>query len=606
MRVLRLGMAQLNFEVGAIDANLSKIERALTEAKRLGSELVIFPELSLTGYPPEDLVLKPRFVQANLDALAAVTAMTKDIAVVVGFVDRSDDLYNAAAFISDAKIQGVFHKQILPNYGVFDELRYFRPGRKEPEVILYGDVRIGVTICEDIWSPYGPMAAYSSGQVDVVVNINASPFAQGKQLQREKMLSTRAADGSLSIAYVNMVGGQDELVFDGSSVVYNHFGELIGSCGRFSEEVTSFDLFLPERFRKRLVDPRGNYRFEQCRLNEIRVRRTVSPVSDPHLESYHLYDQKRHVIRPLIYHGQVSQDSERGYLASLPSKVDLGYFDASESYPAIVLGTRDYVEKNGFESVMVGLSGGVDSALVLTVAVDALGASRVKAIGMPTRYSSTASVSDAVEICKNLGADFELVSIDDVFQSYLDLLTSHLGESPGGITEENLQSRVRGTLLMALSNYQGALVLTTGNKSELATGYSTLYGDTAGGFAVIKDVPKTHVYELCNYRNQLAGYDLIPKSILTKPPSAELRPNQRDDDTLPSYDILDPILFRLIDLDMARSEVIELGYDAEIVEKVASLIDRSEYKRRQAPPGVRLTNKGFGKDRRFPITNGFR
>ncbi len=606
MRVLKLAMAQLNFEVGAISANVTKIEKALAEARNLGSEMVIFPELSITGYPPEDLVLKPRFVQANLDALAEVTAMTKDIAVVIGFVDRSDDLYNAAAFISDAKIQAVFHKQILPNYGVFDELRYFRPGRKEPLVMLFGDVRIGVTICEDIWSPYGPMAAYSAGQVDVVVNINASPFAQGKQLQREKMLSTRAADGSLSLAYVNMVGGQDELVFDGSSVVFNHFGEMIGSCGRFSEEVCSFDLYLPERFRKRLVDPRGNDRYEPSRLSETRVVRSEPQPSDTRSESHHLYDSKRHVIRPLIFHAQVSQDSERGYLAPLPSRVDLGYFDASESYPAIVLGTRDYVEKNGFKSVMVGVSGGVDSALVLTVAVDALGASRVQAIGMPTRYSSSSSVSDGMDICKNLGVSLEIVSVDDVFQSYLDLLESHLGQLPGGTTEENLQSRVRGTLLMALSNFRGALVLTTGNKSELATGYSTLYGDTAGGYAVIKDVPKTHVYELCNYRNQIAGFDLVPKAVLSKAPSAELRPDQRDDQLLPSYDVLDPILYRLIDLDMARSEVISLGYDAEAVEQAASLIDRSEYKRRQSPPGVRLTNKGFGKDRRFPITNGFR
>lgn len=606
MRVLKLGMAQLNFEVGAISSNVAKIEKTLAEARRMGSELVIFPELSLTGYPPEDLVLKPRFVQANLDALAEVTSMTKDIAVVIGFVDRSDDLYNAAAFLSDAKIQAVFHKQILPNYGVFDELRYFRPGREEPSVILFGDVRIGVTICEDIWSPYGPMAAYSAGQVDVVVNINASPFAQGKQLQREKMLSTRAADGSLSIAYVNMVGGQDELVFDGSSVVFNHFGEMIGSCGRFSEEVCSFDLFLPERFRKRLVDPRGNDRYESSKLAEVRVARSQSPLSEINSESYHLYDPRRHVVRPLVYHAQVNQDSERGYLAPLPSKVDLGYFDASESYPAIVLGTRDYVEKNGFNSVMVAVSGGVDSALVLTVAVDALGASRVQAIGMPTRYSSSSSVSDAMEICKNLGVPFELVSVDDVFQSYLDLFKSYLGDLPGGTTEENVQSRVRGTLMMALSNFRGALVLTTGNKSELATGYSTLYGDTAGGYAVIKDVPKTHVYELCSYRNQIAGLDLVPKSILVKAPSAELRPDQRDDQSLPSYDVLDPILYRLIDLDMARSEVISLGYDANSVEQIASLVDRSEYKRRQTPPGVRLTNKGFGKDRRFPITNGFR
>lgn len=607
MRVLRLGLAQLNFQVGAIGANVAKIESAVSTAKSLGVEVLVFPELSITGYPPEDLVLKPRFVQANMEALEHVAALAEDVAVVVGFVDGLDDLYNSAAFLSDSRIQAVFHKQILPNYGVFDELRYFRHGRGVPGVVKFGDVRIGVTICEDIWSPYGPMRYYSSGNVDLILNINASPFAQGKWLQREKMLSTRASDGSLAIAYVNMVGGQDELVFDGSSVVFNHFGELVGSCGRFDEEVAEFDLYLPERYRKRLVDPRGKENFEPFDLDETVVEKPkhLHELEESDSE-VRLYDPKRIILRPLVLHAKIDKEAERAYLAPVRAKAALGYFDASETYSAIVLGARDYVEKNHFNTVMVGVSGGVDSALVLTIAVDALGPSRVRAVGMPSRFSSSSSVDDAVVLCENLGVDFELISIDTVFENYLTVLGDHLGGKPGGITEENLQSRVRGTLLMALSNYSGALVLTTGNKSELATGFSTLYGDTAGGFACIKDVPKTHVYELCNYRNQIAGFDLIPKEILIKPPSAELRPDQRDDQSLPPYDILDPILYRLIDLDMSRAEVVRIGFREEIVEEVASKIDLAEYKRRQNPPGVRLTNKGFGKDRRFPITNGFR
>lgn len=602
VRSIRLGAAQLNFQVGAISANVQRIKNAITQAESVGVDLLVFPELCLTGYPPEDLLLKPGFVDENISAMEELAKVPTDMALVVGFVDRDDDLYNAAGLIWGGELIATYRKEVLPNYGVFDEARYFRAGEEPVRIVNLRGVSVGVTICEDIWSPNGPIVDFASIGVDLIVNVNASPFSQGKQLSRLSMLATRAADNSVAVLYVNLVGGQDELVFDGSSLLFNHFGELVGTAGRFREELAVFDLQVPERFRKRLLDPRGSS-FETDRdgeIIEIAQSQTSSRRGETGANPLEL------VVRELELRGPLAAEGEHGYLSSAGSRAALGYFDAAESYRALVLGTRDYVEKNGFDSALVALSGGVDSALVLAIACDAVGAERLRAIGLPSRYSSQSSIVDAQVLCDNLEVHFEAYSIEEVFDSYLGMVKPALGEVALGLTEENLQSRIRGTFMMALSNHSGSLVLTTGNKSELATGYSTLYGDTAGGFAVIKDVPKTHVYELCSYRNQLAGFDLIPRTILTKAPSAELRPDQRDDQSLPPYDVLDAVLYQLVELDMSPEEIASGGGDLSEIERIARLVDNAEYKRRQGPPGVKLTNRAFGKDRRMPITNGYR
>ncbi|MGC8464799.1 MAG: NAD+ synthase [Acidimicrobiales bacterium] len=602
MRKLRLGAAQINVTVGAIEDNTRKILDVIAEAERKGIDIVAFPELAITGYPPEDLLLKPEFVAENLRALEIIAARCRATTAVIGFVDRQDDLYDAAAVMSAGEVRAIYRKENLPNYGVFDEARYFRPGHDSSVLVQLRGVNIAVTVCEDVWAPAGPIARLARDGADLIVNVNASPFAQGKYLARQRMLSTRAADNSVAIFYVNLVGGQDELVFDGSSLLYDHYGELVGSGVRFHEELAVFELDLPSRYRKRLLDPRGLSRVD---AGPARTEVVVTPSSGVIARSTSDGPALGNIVgQELELMGPRSAEAERGYVAHVANRLQLGYFDAAETYSALVLGTRDYVYKNGFSSCLVALSGGVDSALVATIAVDAVGPQALKVVGLPTRYSSKGSVDDAAELARRLGVSFESVSIDDIFESFLNMIKGVTGELRLGLTEENLQSRIRGTFMMALSNFFGSLVLTTGNKSELATGYSTLYGDTAGGFAVIKDVPKTHVYELCAYRNQLAGFELIPQEILTKAPSAELRPDQRDDDSLPSYDLLDPLLYQLIDLDMTASEVFVHGLSRGEVQRIERLVDRAEYKRRQSPPGVRLTEKSFGKDRRMPITNG--
>ncbi|RLA80598.1 MAG: NAD+ synthase [Deltaproteobacteria bacterium] len=574
-RTLRLGLAQINPTVGDLSGNVEKILEFAAEAERRGVDLLAFPELVITGYPPEDLLLKPGFIQDNLKALKEVVAYTegKEITLIVGFVNMEEDLYNAAAIVHGGEVRGIYHKTYLPNYGVFDEERYFKAGSSCPVFLIRG-VKVGVTICEDIFYPAGPALAMVHGGAELIVNINASPYHAGKRESRERMLAVRASDGVVVIAYVNMVGGQDELVFDGYSTIWGGEGRLLARGKGFEEDLVIADLYLEEVFRARLHDPR------------LRKERS-------------LFDGERVSLIPVI---EESSPPRSPITPSYSEPMPL----LEEIYSALVLGTRDYVRKNGFEKVVIGLSGGIDSSLVATIATDALGKENVVGVAMPSRYSSEGSVKDAERLAQNLGIEFKVISIEPAFKAYLEMLAPHFQGTSPGVAEENIQARIRGNILMALSNKFGWLVLTTGNKSETACGYATLYGDMAGGFAVIKDVPKTLVYELARWRNGKAGRDLIPESILKKPPSAELRPDQKDTDTLPPYDVLDPILKKYVEEDLSLEALVSLGFEEEVVRRVIGMVDRNEYKRRQAPPGIKITHRAFGKDRRLPITNRYR
>jgi NAD+ synthase (glutamine-hydrolysing) len=569
--VLRIALAQLNPTVGDLDGNLSKLIDAYGRAEAASSDIVAFPELSITGYPPEDLVLKPGFVADNRQALDAFAATTGECAAVVGFVDADRDLYNAAAVCVGGRVAGTYRKRVLPNYAVFDEQRYFTEGTDSDPLELYeiGGVKVGVSVCEDIWSPFGPLATQAAGGAEVNVNINGSPYHWEKDTGRERMVATRAQDSHSAIVYVNQVGGQDELVFDGGSFVVDAEGHLLARSPQFVEDLMVVDLPIPPIYRKRLLDPRGKR--TDTELPVVRISETTR--SDGHVVDFP-------VAEPL--------DSHR------------------ELYDALVLGTRDYLRKNGFTDVVIGLSGGIDSTLVACIAADALGPEHVHGVSMPSRYSSDHSKSDAERLAENLGIDFRTISIEPAFQAYLGMLAPSFEGREPGLTYENLQSRCRGQLLMALSNEMGWMVLTTGNKSELAVGYFTIYGDSVGGYAVIKDVLKLDVYELCRYVNRAAGREVIPENVITKPPSAELRPDQRDDQSLPPYDVLDPILELYVEQDRTANEIVEMGHDEALVRRITRLVDIAEYKRRQSPPGVRVTPKAFGKDRRMPITHGYR
>ena len=539
MNDIRLALAQINTTVGDYGGNVRLIRRYLAEAEAGGAGLVVFPEMAVSGYPPEDLLHKPSFIEAGRVAMAEVAAVVGDITAVVGFVDADrDGLYNAAAVIHRGKIRHVYHKQHLPNYGVFDEQRYFKAGDTCPVFECSGGLRLGVNVCEDIWRDDGPMAVQVGAGAGLIVNISASPFHRGKYLQRERMLKARAAGCRVPVLFCNLVGGQDELVFDGASVVIDGEGRVVGRARQFEEELLFVDL---------AGDGTGS-------------RGTVSEVPD----------------------------------------------EETEIYRALVTGTRDYVLKNGFREVVVGLSGGIDSSLVAAIAVDALGAAAVNGLIMPSRFSAPESAAYAAELADNLGIKVNEISIEEPYTAYLDSLAGVFRDRTPDVTEENIQARIRGNLLMALSNKFGWLVLNTGNKSETATGYTTLYGDMAGGFAVIKDVPKTLVYDLCRQRNLQAGRALIPQAIIDRAPSAELRPGQKDADSLPPYDIMDPILEAYVEQDLGVADIIGRGHDPETVRRIARLVDGSEYKRRQAPPGVKITPKAFGRDRRLPITNKFR
>ena len=576
MRQLRIGMAQINTTVGDFAGNRQKILKAINEARSLGVDLLTFPELAICGYPPEDLLFKPQFIAENLQSLDKVVDVSSGLTIVVGFIDAKEDIYNAAAIIHDGKLAGVYHKIYLPNYGVFDENRYFRAGSERP-VYVIGGIGVGVNICEDIWYEGGPATAQAYSGAEVIVNISSSPYHFGKGNFRERMMATRAADNVAIFAYNNLVGGQDELVFDGNSMVLDEKGQLIARGKQFEEDLIVTDLDVESVFRTRLHDPR--WRKQILLLEE----------QDGHSTKIVVSEIPSATAKPPLPVRQVQ-------VQGLPGEV----------YDALVLGTRDYILKNGFEKVLIGLSGGIDSSLVAAIAVDALGKSNVVGVAMPSRYSSPGSISDAELLAKNLGIKLLTIPIEKVLQTYLDMLAEAFKGTELSVAEENIQARIRGNILMALSNKFGCLVLTTGNKSEMATGYTTLYGDMAGGFAVIKDVPKTMAYKLAGHRNSMAESELIPSTIIDKPPSAELKPDQRDTDTLPPYELLDPVLMAYVEEDKSVEQIIAMGIDEKVVKQAARLVDTSEYKRRQAPPGIKITPRAFGRDRRLPITNRFK
>lgn len=534
---MRVALAQISTTVGDIDGNLRRCLSAVSDASAVGAGMTLLPELALTGYPPEDLLFKEHFVERNLDALEHLAAASSN-AVLVGFVDRvGDRLYNAAALLGNGRVLQVHHKRELPNYGVFDERRYFSPGEGEGLTEL-GGTMMGVTVCEDIWVPDHAAAAASAG-ASVVLNVSASPFHAGKAAQREAMLVDRAASNGVWVVYCNLVGGQDELVFDGRSVVVSPEGHVVARGAAFAEDLVVAD---------------------------------------------------------------ISAGAKLGASADLAPLVE----GPEEVYTALVTGVRDYVRKNGFTDVVVGLSGGIDSALTAAIAADALGPDRVHGVAMPGRYSSAGSVRDAHALAGALGIEVRDLSIEPAFSAYLETLAPAFQGLAPDVTEENLQARVRGTLLMALSNKFGWLVLATGNKSELSVGYSTLYGDMVGGFSPLKDVFKSRVWELARWRNTAAGGAVIPEESITKAPSAELRPQQTDQDSLPPYDVLDAILERYVELDRSRTSIVGEGFDPAVVERVIRLTDAAEYKRRQGAPGPKITPKAFGRDRRLPITNAYR
>ena len=568
---LRVAACQINTQVGDLEGNAACVLAALEQAEEAGADVALFPELAITGYPPEDLLLKPGFVEDNLEVLQTIARRTGRCAAVVGFADSGLDLYNAAGVCAEGEVKGVYRKRLLPNYAVFDEQRYFTPGSEPLQLYLIGGVRVGLSICEDIWSPTGPMSLQAAGGAELILNLNASPYYAGRVEERHRMLATRAADASCGLVYVNQVGGQDELVFDGASVVFDAHGKLVAEAPQFEEHTMVLDLEVQPVFRKRLLDPRGR-----------------GPAQ----------------ALPVVVVSEAPNDqSDRRAPECVPCLEPI-----DEVYQALVLGTRDYVRKNGFTDVVLGLSGGIDSSLVTAIAADAVGPEHVHAVALPSRYSSEGSISDSEKLAANLGIDLRTIPIESAFQAMLKELQPSFEGLDEDITEENLQGRIRAAYLMALANkFRSWLVLICGNKSELAVGYTTIYGvDMAGGFAVIKDVVKTQVYELCAARNRMAGYDLIPEAVLTKPPSAELRPGQRDDQSLPSYDVLDPIVQGYVEQDLTVDDLIELGHDADLVRRIARMIDVAEWKRRQAPVGVRVTPKAFGRDRRMPITNGYR
>jgi NAD+ synthase (glutamine-hydrolysing) len=586
MRTLRIALAQVNTTVGDFDGNLRRVRDAIARAEALGAELVAFPEQTLPGYPAEDLLLKSEFIEANRRALEALAEGVTRSVVVVGVAHRDDDVYNAAAVLAQGAVRGIYRKHHLPNYSVFDEKRYFQAGH-EPMVFGYGPITFGVNVCEDMWYPDGPAVAQAGeGGAELLICVSSSPYFRGKTRDRERMLATRAADNVACVAFVNQVGGQDELVFDGSSVVLDEHGDVLARARAFEEDLIVADLDLESVFRARLRDPRRRdgvaWRGEDHDL--LPVRRVELPY-----EARKAGARRRPRITP-------------GIAPQLESQAEL--------YEALVLGLGDYVRKNRFETVVLGLSGGIDSALTATLAVDALGPERVVGVSMPSRFTARRSEEDAAELAGRLGIRLETVPIAALAEAYDRALGPVFAGRKPDVTEENLQARIRGNTLMALSNKFGWLVLATGNKSEVSVGYNTLYGDTAGGFAVLKDVPKTVVYTLARARNERAlragGTPPIPEATLTRPPTAELRPGQRDEDSLPPYAVLDPILEAYVELDQSPEDLVAEGLLPELVDRVVRMVDGNEYKRRQSPPGIKVTPRAFGRDRRLPISHAYR
>jgi len=599
-RRLRIALAQVNVTVGDVEENASLVAEWIAKARQAGAQLVVFPEQTIAGYPAEDLWLKPHFLAASRQALEEVASDVEGLAAVVGFPERDGGIYNSAAVLGEGRVRAVYRKILLPNYSVFDERRYFEPGAT-PALIEVGGIRVGLTICEDIWYPGPPASMEALAGASLIVNPSASPYHRGKGSEREHMVRERARETGAAFALCNLVGGQDELVFDGHSVVVSDGGKTVARATQFEEELLICDL-------------------------ELAPNSPTPPDDDPDVDAL-----PAGARAPLLARFDVPApgDEIEPRLAK-PLEPD------AEVYEALTLGLRDYVRKNGFEHVLVAVSGGIDSALVTLVAADALGPERVSCVVMPSPHSSSETQADARAIVRNVGAQLVEIPIEAAMRVYEELLAME-ASSPDGRAEpnsdgpaagtgpgtesareieaggagaelaaENIQARIRGNLMMALSNRFGWLVLTTGNKSELSVGYATLYGDMAGGFAVIKDVPKTLVYRLVRYRNARADRELVPQSVLERAPSAELRPDQRDEDSLPPYEVLDRILAAYIEEDRSREEITADGLDPEVVDRVIAMVDRSEYKRRQAPPGIRITTKAFGRDRRLPITNRFR
>jgi NAD+ synthase (glutamine-hydrolysing) len=570
---LRLALAQIDSRVGDIEGNVAKITEQIARARDAGAELVLLPELAVTGYPPEDLLLKEHFLLAASEAVAELAGEAQGIVALVGFPERADDVHNALAVLAEGELKAVYRKSVLPNYGVFDEQRYFQVG-DGGAVLQLGDARLGLTICEDIWTPGPPASDEALAGAPLILNASASPYHAGKGLERERMLAQRARDNLAAVAFCNLVGGQDELVFDGHSLLLDHEGNVLARSPQFAEALTVATVDLQAAMT--------------ARLRDTRLRKPVRQA---------LPDVRR--IGPLARREDVGEGAAGGDVAPLLEP-------EAEIYAALVLGTRDYVEKNGFRHVVIGLSGGIDSTLTLLIAVDALGADSVTCVTMPSRYSSSGTRDDAQVLADNLGVELLELAIGPAMEVYDELLAGLFEGREPDITEENLQARIRGNLLMALSNKFGWLVLTTGNKSENAVGYSTLYGDSAGGFAVIKDVPKTLVYRLVDFRNARDEDHPVPRSIIDRPPSAELRDDQRDADSLGDYDTLDAILEAYIEEDANPDQLERAGLPREAIDRVIALVDRSEYKRRQAPPGIKITPRAFGRDRRMPITNAYR
>lgn len=582
-------MAQINPTVGDIAGNTRLIKAWMREARKAKADVVAFPELAVTGYPPEDLLLKPRFVTDNRRAVDEIAKACTGIVAVFGYVGQGavgavksqrpasmptghQALTNAAAIVTERGIVASYSKWLLPNYGVFDERRYFDPGRTVSLLTIRG-VTVGVNICEDIWFPDGPTGIQATAGGEVIVNINASPFHIGKSRAREHMLATRARENGVIVTYTNTVGGQDELVFDGNSVIVDQSGDIIARGKAFAEDLVVADLNIEAVTRSRMAQSRKKRLTVSLAASVERVSAKITPSSG-----------KRPPLIP-------------------PLEPPLPELD--EVYRALVLGVQDYVRKNKFKNVVIGLSGGVDSAMTAVIAVDALGPQNVLGIFMPSPYTSQESGEDVADLARRLGIDYRTIAITPTFQSYKEALAASFEGKPLDTTEENLQARIRGNILMAFSNKFGHLVLTTGNKSEMSVGYATLYGDMAGGFAVIKDVPKTMVYDLARLRNAAGHQPVIPKRVLDRPPTAELRPNQKDEDSLPPYSLLDPILKAYVEEDRSIEEIVAMGFDRETVARVMGMVDRSEYKRRQAPIGIKITLRAFGKDRRMPITNGY-
>ncbi len=573
MRTFRIALAQIDTIVGDLQGNLEKVIHYTNLAKAQSADLIAFPEMAITGYPVEDLVYKPSFLKASKEKMLQAVRASSGIALVIGFVDSNINTYNAAALAYNGKLIDIYHKIHLPTYGVFDEDRYFKRGSQQPVYKINGS-HLGVNICEDIWYKDGPIVAQRKAGAEVIININASPYHIGKQIERKEMITRRSIDNGVFIAYINAVGGQDELVFDGASMVTNPQGQILVNGKQFEEDLITIDLEVDSGSRT----SSDNFRIRSRNHKDLKLKGNTK-----------LFN--------------VSDFAEKSYPKLVTSNLSPNTKELDQVYTALMTGTRDYIRKTGFTKVLIGLSGGIDSALTATIARDALGPENVIGVTMPSRYSSKGSIVDSEKLADNLGIKIWSVPIEAAHSAFDEMLAGLFSDTPVGVAEENVQSRIRGNILMTLSNKFGWLVLSTGNKSEMAMGYATLYGDMAGGFNVLKDVPKTMVYNLANWRNK--ANPVIPKNTLTKPPSAELKPSQKDADTLPPYDILDQILSAYVEWNKDYEEIVNMGFDPSVVKKVITTIDHNEHKRRQAPPGVKITQRAFGKDWRLPIVNHY-